>query len=66
MLHGVEPRGEKARYWVRFFLTHMGSRIMGLRTAIAELCVHSNIRYTVHTAYDELTCRIELNIMLLY
>jgi hypothetical protein len=45
MLHGIEPRGEKARYWVRFFLTHMGSRILGLRTAIAELCVHSNKRY---------------------
>ena len=44
MLHGSEPRGAKARYWVRFFMTRMASRELGLRTAMCEICAHSTTR----------------------
>ena len=44
MVFGVEPLGRDARHWVRFFMTRMASRDLGLRTAISELCVHSNNR----------------------
>jgi hypothetical protein len=51
MIQGVEPEGRDSRYWVTFFMTRMASRDLGLRTAISELCVHSNHRYyTVYSA----------------
>ena len=47
MVYGEEPREEKARYWVRFFMTRMASRDRGLHIAINELCTHSRYRWVV-------------------
>lgn len=44
MLCGLAPRGEQARYWVRFFLSRMGSRDLGLQVAISELSTHARCR----------------------